>query len=180
MNIDEVGGWFPQENRTKLDELIDLHHCKSGIEIGSFLGLSAIWLAFRLERLQCLDTWCEEATEPNNNNLVATLRRYGIPRDFLRVFLGNVLDAGLMHKVTPIVGRSQEVHGQVVDADLVYIDGSHTYEDVRRDIELYAPKARKVICGDDYVERDGFGVIRAVTELLPSHQHVGQFWWALK
>ena len=180
MNFDEIGGWFPQENRDTLTRLIEEHQIESVIEIGSFLGLSAIWFAYHVHRVACIDPWHEPATEPTSNNLVTTLKRNGIPRDFLRVFLGNVLDAGMAYKITPIVGYSQDVHSQVVDADLVYIDGSHTYADCARDIQLYGPKARKIICGDDYVEHDSFGVIGAVSELLPNYQRCGPFWWVVK
>lgn len=38
----------------------------------------------------------------------------------------------------------------VGSVDLVYIDGDHTYEGVKLDIEMYGPLARKVLCGDDY------------------------------
>jgi hypothetical protein len=34
-----------------------------------------------------------------------------------------------------------------------------------------------VLCGDDHVEREGFGVIQAVKEMLPGYQHNGPFWW---
>ena len=178
MNLDDlVGGWFSPENRATLGVLIQEHQIESVIEIGSFLGLSAIWFAQRVHRIQCVDPWLEEATEPDNNNLVSTMQRFGVPRDFLRVFLHNIMEFGVAHKVTPIVGKSQDVHMYVVNADLVYIDGDHSYDGCKRDIELYGPKAKKIICGDDYVEREGFGVIEAVRELLPDVQNVGPVWW---
>ncbi len=34
--------------------------------------------------------------------------------------------------------------------DMVFIDGSHKEEDVYRDLELWAPKARLLVCGHDW------------------------------
>jgi predicted O-methyltransferase YrrM len=49
--------------------------------------------------------------------------------------------------------------------DLVYIDGNHAYEFVRKDLELYAPlmKERGLIGGHDYTPFYS-GVVRAVDE----------------
>jgi len=34
--------------------------------------------------------------------------------------------------------------------DMVFIDGGHRYEEVKRDIEAWLPKTRRIICGHDY------------------------------
>jgi len=174
---DFVLGWFADENRVKLAELIDEHEVKSVIEIGSFLGLSAIWFAKNAGHVTCIDKWREDATEENENNLLATLRRHGMPRDFYQVFLDNMVEAGVAQQITPLRGKSVDLAPFVHPADLVYIDGDHGYEGCAADIIAYGGSARKIICGDDYVDRDGFGVIKAVSKFLPNHQHVGPFWW---
>jgi hypothetical protein len=155
------------------------------VEVGSFLGLSAVWFARRVEQVHCVDTWREGATYESDNNLVGTLRRWGYPCpfDFFPIFRENIMRSGVWHKITPIHGGSQHVIGQVPHADLVYLDAGHRYEEVKSDILLYKERARVILCGDDYVKRediDGspcFGVIEAVNELLPDAQHVGPFWW---
>ena len=50
--------------------------------------------------------------------------------------------------------------------DVVYIDGSHDYEDVKQDIELFLPKISKngIISGHDYTPEIWGGVIQAVDE----------------
>lgn len=177
MNINEIPGWFDQRNRDLLVELICAHEVTSAIEIGCFLGLSTIWFGMHVHRIQCIDLWREDAIYAGPNNLVETLARMGTPRDFYHVWERNVVAAGVWPKVTPIRGRSDEEHSRVVDADLVYIDGDHSYEGCKRDIELYMPKARKIICGDDFVGRPGFGVIQAVQEVVPGASNAGPFWW---
>lgn len=181
-----IPGWFAEENRVKLHELIREHGIKSVVEVGSFLGLSAVWFAQRVHQVHCVDTWCELATYESENNLVGTLRRWDLPRDFFHIFRDNVMRSGVWHKICPIKGHSRFVINEVPYADLVYLDGDHSYEGCKRDIDMYQDKARVILCGDDYCERveiDGtgktpaFGVIEAVNELLPDAQHVGPFWW---
>ena len=186
-----IAGWFARENREQLGKLIAEHNIKSVVEIGSFLGLSAVWFAQRVESVHCVDTWYEGATFESENNLVGTLRRWGYPcpYDFFPLFRDNVMRSGYWHKIHPIKGHSQFVVDEVPFADLIYLDAGHKYEEIKRDIEIYREKAGVILCGDDYTERmesDGtgetpcFGVIEAVTELLPNHQYVGPFWWWMR
>lgn len=177
---DEIGGWFAPENRAILAQLIVEHRIKTVIEIGSFLGLSASWFVRRVEHVTCVDTWLETAEEATSNNLVLPLRRFGIPNDFYFVFKRNMEDLRLWSKITPVRGKSSEVHHEVDEADLVYIDGDHSQEGCASDIELYGRKARKIVCGDDYEERDGWGVREAVDAAFPDRQVSGRFWWAVK
>lgn len=178
-----IPGWFALENRIELGKLIASRDIKTVAEVGSFLGLSAVWFARNVEHVYCIDTWFELATHESENNLVGTLRRWDLPRDFFPIFRDNIMRSGYWHKITPLKGHSHYVHGEVPIVDLVYLDGDHSYHGCRRDIEIYRDKARVILCGDDYTPRtepDGrkcFGVIEAVSELLPNHQHVGPFWW---
>lgn len=182
----EPFGWFDSHNREMLEKLIKRHQVKTVLEIGSFLGCSTAWFAHRVEHVTCIDRWIEEETVATNNNLVATLRDLPCPPDFFQVFLDNMKREGVSEKVTTIRSRSsnREAARLAPLVDLVYIDADHSYGGCLSDIRLYAPKARKVICGDDYVwldsgkERDGYGVRRAVTEVFPAHQSSGPFWWS--
>ena len=178
--IEGIPGWFPEEHRTALERIIEEYHVKSVVEVGSFLGLSAVWFARRVDKVTCVDTWFEEANYDSPNNLTGTLRRWEWPRYFFHLFRENVIRAGVWHKIYPVRGRSYCVHEEVEAADLVYIDADHSYEGCKRDIQLYRSKARKIICGDDYNPNvPEFGVIHAVDELLPQRQVSGTFWWAV-
>lgn len=175
-----IGGWFPEESRQILAELINRHDVKSVIEIGSLFGLSAVWFAQRVDRVTCVDTWYEEANYVSANNVAGTLRRWELPRDFFYLFRENVMRCSVFHKICPVRGNSHYVSGEVEDADLTYLDGDHSYEGCKRDIEIYGPKTRKVLCGDDYADCPEFGVIQAVDELLPKRQVKGRFWWHIQ
>lgn len=50
--------------------------------------------------------------------------------------------------------------------DFIYLDGSHRYEDVTKDLRDWLPKLQEhgLVSGHDYLEMDGFGVIQAVDE----------------
>ena len=171
------GGWFGDDNKRKLEELIAKYNVKSVIEIGSFLGYSTAWFARRVERVTCIDTFEEPATVADNNNLVGVLPKIGVPNDFYSHFIRNMEAEGVIDRINIVRGRSDLVHWQVLEADLVYIDGDHSYQGQKGDIIAYLPKARKVICGDDYTPQDFPGLIQATNELLPQHKHQGAFWW---
>ena len=55
--------------------------------------------------------------------------------------------------------------------DFVYIDGNHTYEYVKNDIETYYPKIRDhgVLSGHDFSRAYNGDVIRAVVEFASKH-----------
>jgi hypothetical protein len=180
MKADEIGGWFPDENRQTLEYLIDKYPIRSVLEIGSFLGLSAAWFAQRVEHVTCVDLWIENATARSNNNLVETLQQCGLPRDFFDIFCRNMKAVGVMDKITAIRGNSRFVADLVPAHDLVYIDADHSLEGCTSDLTLYGPKARFVLCGDDFVDRPEFGVIPAVRQYIPA-PHLRTyvpFWWA--
>ncbi len=172
----EIFGWFAPHNRAMLAELIAEHEIKTVLEIGAFLGLSTAWFAERVESVTVIDKFDEIETEESENNLVYTLRTEGLPNPFRPVFDRNMQDAGVARKISVIEAWSREAARRVGEFDLIYIDGDHSYEGVRSDIELYLPKARAVICGDDYTARFP-GILRATAELLPEHRSNGPFWW---
>lgn len=52
--------------------------------------------------------------------------------------------------------------------DFIYIDGSHSEENVRRDLELYLPKLKKngIIAGHDYLELVWPDLVKVVTDVV--------------
>lgn len=57
--------------------------------------------------------------------------------------------------------------------DFIYIDACHIYESVLWDMENYFPKLKKggLLCGHDYFNHPGFGVIRAVNEFCEKYDY---------
>ena len=61
-------------------------------------------------------------------------------RNFLETFKANVNACGLAHYVTPVQGWSTEVAKTwEKPIHLIFIDGSHQYDDVLRDFESFLP-----------------------------------------
>ena len=73
-------------------------------------------------------------------------------------------------KIEWIYKKSEDAHTEIPnELDFVYIDGSHKYEDIKKDIELYFPKVKQggIVSGHDFDEADdNNGVIQAVTEFF--------------
>ena len=88
--------------------------------------------------------------------------------------------AETLEEVAPFKGQyevlrmtSEEAAGRFApnSLDFVFIDGDHSYEGCRNDIELWWPKVKNggVLSGHDYRrDREGFGVVRAVNEFVTS------------
>jgi len=79
------------------------------------------------------------------------------------------------HRVVYKRGFSYDVVKTISDNyfDFIYLDASHLYKDVLRDLNEWLPKMKddSVICGHDYIEDDDFGVIRAVDEFCVEHNY---------
>ena len=69
--------------------------------------------------------------------------------------------------------------------DFVYLDGDHSYEGVKLDLQCWYPKLKEygVMCGDDYGHISGRGVIKAVNEfafdkkVIITYGDDNQFWF---
>jgi hypothetical protein len=77
-----------------------------------------------------------------------------------------VSSCGHFENLMMVQGYSPEVAGQIPEVDMVWIDGDHSFEATKADIETWLPKTRKLICGHDW-NHEGFpGVREAVSDVL--------------
>lgn len=153
------------------------------IEVGTWKGASAIHMADICAELDlptkilCIDTWLGAAefwTDLDDPDRYQSLKRiYGYPSVYYQ-FVSNVKRAEHEDRILAfpqtslIAGRLLKSWG--VQADLIYLDASHDYDDVFADMRVYWPLVRKggVLFGDDYttwadVKRaaDAFGGVPA-------------------
>lgn len=140
-----VLGYMNDSVRTTLQTLIDKYEVRSVIEIGSFLGLSACWFAERVESVVCVDVF-DRNMSPAMWRAMTVKATPETMDSMYDVFLANTAAYPNItsHKMTSLEAAQLDL-----EADLVYLDGDHTYEGVTADIEAWRPRARKVLCGDD-------------------------------
>ncbi len=84
---------------------------------------------------------------------------------------------GLDPKVTILRKTSMEALSDVPDGiDLIFIDGNHSYFNVKQDIEHWFPKIRPMgmLSGHDYNPSCFPQVIKAVNEIFPEGVLIGQ------
>ncbi len=132
------------------------------LEIGSWVGSSALTWAQSIRTfsphggsITCVDPWISFSTTNDLAN-VSLVRTWD---ELLRSGLAHEL---FLHNTKSIVAPlTREVRrGKAADIlptlemgtyDLVYIDGSHYYDDVLQDLKLAAPLLRDggILCGDD-------------------------------
>ena len=136
-----VLGWLPKNARTTLEMLIDRFNVKTVIEVGSFLGLSALFFAERVDQVVCVDRFDRPISQ-----FVADLMDTELA-DQHTLFLQNT---EAYPNITTIKADSlKAAEQQDLVADLVYIDAGHEYEQVKADVTAWTPHALKVVCGDD-------------------------------
>lgn len=171
----DLQGW--NSNNKIFQDLIIQVQPKTIIEVGTWKGASAINMGNIIKKmnlqcqLYCVDTWL--GAEEFWNSLKDTpernlLLKHGYPQIYYQ-FLSNVVHCNLQKIILPLPLPStiafKVLEYNQIQADLIYIDGSHEYEDVKTDIKLYKQLLTKkgIMFGDDY--NDNWpGVKKAVNE----------------
>lgn len=137
-------------------ELIDQVKPKTIIEVGSWYGMSTITMAKACSpetKIYCVDTWLGsyEFIAMEDDERWNRMLKHGYPQAYYQ-FLSNIIHEGVVDKIEVIPTTSENAVPHLPQADLIYIDGQHTYKGVKEDLENYYPKLNKggVIFGDDY------------------------------
>jgi methyltransferase family protein len=146
-----------------------------GVEIGVAKGefSKAILDIVRPFKLHLVDPWEHQCRDdydkdPSNAGDDEQESRYRAVLDRFAAEIGE--SRVIVHR-----RYSQDVATQFADGQLdwVYIDGLHSYEGVRSDLELYRPKVKPdgIIMGHDYTNHANaqamkFGVVEAVNEFV--------------
>ncbi|MEI8125029.1 MAG: class I SAM-dependent methyltransferase [Parachlamydiaceae bacterium] len=174
----DAESWLGPTNAYFLDKFIKDRPIHVAVEIGSWIGSSARFIASRLQEngiLYAVDSWLGT---PEANILLQDPR---LPHLF-QLFLSNIKYAGLTHKVVPVRMYSV-MAAQILDikADLIYIDAAHDYQNVLDDIMAWHPHLTQggVMCGDDWSLYEGVSkaVLQAAKELNVKVYGVDNFWW---
>lgn len=106
------------------------------VEIGSFKGRSTACLA--LGSLNSTKIYAIDTFKGNKKDFVEGVQFNG--ESFYPTFIDNMKKLGVFKKIIPVIGFSSKIGLKwSVPIDLLFIDGSHVYEDVKRDFELFYP-----------------------------------------
>jgi predicted O-methyltransferase YrrM len=155
-------------------ELIIRHRPNRIIEVGSWLGASAVnmgrvcrELAIPCHEIVCIDTWLGGADMIIQQSADGTVvphpfarslnRKHGYPQIYY-TFLRNVIEAGLEDLITPLPMPSSAAYSILkrlgVTADLIYVDAAHEFDAVLDDLRKYWEllESGGVLIGDDYDE----------------------------
>jgi predicted O-methyltransferase YrrM len=131
-------------------------------EVGSWLGESAInWAAAIAEfnggagRVLCIDPWRPyDGRAGPAQRLAPEFARLLETGEAFELFRSNIRAAGIENLIEVHRAASDDalraLRGR--EFDLIYIDGDHTYRQVRADIENAQPLVRDggILCGDDF------------------------------
>ena len=163
---EKIGGWM------SADELKWLHEkasqMSSVVEVGSWKGRSAYALASGCKgRVWCVDHFCGSPSELNGAHAEAN------HENIYAAFRENVAS---LHNIS--IARMSSVEASRFfegPLDMVFIDGEHTYESAKADIEAWRPLARKLFCGHD---RNQDGVPKALKDCgVDFKEGPGSIWY---
>lgn len=124
------------------------------VEIGCYIGEStSIFLReLPIIRMHCIDPWMPNSKYHKDDITLA-----------YRIFQAQFSDSDRV-----FIHRTTSLEIPKIPFDVIYIDGSHKYEDVKADLLYWLPYSRPgaIICGHDYEDEGKFGVKKAVDEVL--------------
>jgi hypothetical protein len=161
-DLDGIAGWMSKEELSWLAETS--RTMESVVEIGSWKGRSTKVL---LENCPG-DVYAVDHFEGCPADITGNLAK---SQDVYSQFVNNV---GAFENLR-VLRMSSEEAANTVDGDkfdMVFIDGDHTFSGVKKDIEMWLPKCKKLICGHDYHE-----VMYIVHALLGNVKTCGTIWY---
>lgn len=157
----KVQGW--NSNSVALRHAIEIGQPESIVEVGSWLGASALFMAgLSPASIICVDTFLASNEVLWRENNVTDL-----VNNFTQVyeqFCANISHHKLNNRISPLPMTSSSAAElfmkEQVQIDMVYIDAGHREREVYADLQDWWPLTKKVLVGDDY--NSGWeGVIKA-------------------
>lgn len=186
---DDIEGWFD------FMEIYDkaVTRAQDGavfVEIGSWMGKSACYLAELIRKsgkkisFTCVDIWDDNWTDAAFWAQICKAREAG--KTLMQMFRDNLDRYGVGEYVKSIKSDSSEGAKFFEDGtvDMVFIDASHEYEYVKRDLEAWWPKVKPggIFAGHDFFYAPG--VRQAVEEFFRSKgrefRTINQSWYVEK
>ena len=162
----KIDGWCSKTDGRLLYKLVLESDNKTIVELGTWKGKSAIYLAAALNKqnsgmLYCVDRWIGDESK----SYIQSTEGYSKDQLF-NEFLFNV--SSLASKIKPLRGDTIEINKLwpiCSKIGLLHIDAGHKYEEVKRDFELWSTLVdiNGIIVFDDVPAKPG--PTRLVSEL---------------
>ena len=150
------------------------------VEVGSWKGKSTAYLGVEVInsgkdiKVYAVDTWLGSPNEDVHQNDPAV-----VSGTLFDLFVNNMEPINNQKKIIwPMRSDSTEASKEFEDGsvDCIFIDASHDYENVKKDITTYLPKVKSggILAGHDW---SWHGVGKAVTELIPNAVPTNEDCW---
>jgi len=173
----DIFGWFNKQGREVYKEMVQKFGDGSHfVEVGRFMGRSTCAMA------QIIQKYNKKIKFDAVDHFRGSIEHENIlkGKDLYEIFINNMKEANILDIVKPIKMDSLEAAKLYKDEslDFVFIDASHDYVSVIKDIEAWLPKVKNlgILAGDDYNEKHP-GVIKAVDEKFGKEtRKTGHYW----
>jgi hypothetical protein len=167
-------GWFSENNINTYRKLVSkIPNNGSMIEIGVWKGRSLCSVSDIIKSknitVYAIDTFLGTESELQSTHQEAKYKT------IKEQFIYNISSFGILENVKVFELTSEEFSKFHLPADLVFIDGDHSYKSIKSDIKNYFPFALKIIAGHDY-DTNWSGVIKAVGEFFTKFEIEHDIW----
>jgi len=147
----DMHGWFDDRNKEFLKDIIT-PQMKVIVELGAWLGTSTRWLCDNSSaKVFSVDHWQGSIEHQGRKDV----------KDKLSTLYETFLVNCWSHKdrIVPVrmntISGMHYIHDNDIVPDMIFVDASHEYEDVLKDLEtanMLFPRA--ILCGDDWSWRN--------------------------
>lgn len=168
-----VNGWF---NFSELYDMIcEKYEEGPFVEIGVWQGMSLAYLMLKAkhDNVWGVDTFKGCPNNPGEQNLIRSQNL-----DLEKNTRENLAKLKLTPKLLVMESVEGASHFKDGECSFVYVDGGHSYKQVKADLQAWYPKVKfgGIIAGHDY---PADGVKRAVNEFFgeKSITTKGDYWW---
>jgi len=170
---EKIFGWLPTSELRWLRQQASIH--QKIVEIGSFMGRSTRVLAENTRgTVTAVDTWAGSDEQQHRDILD------GKPADWLfkefKLNMAGLTNVAVMRMLS--LDAAKALVGNTYD--MVFIDASHDYDNVKADIEAWLPLTAPggLFCGHDF-HSGAPGVMRAVAERFPNARVFESIWYSV-
>jgi hypothetical protein len=161
----DIDGWMSVMELNWLRDMAE--KSENVVEVGSWKGRSTHAILSGCKgKVIAVDTW--EGSEDERHGK----QKEALNGNLYQIFMENV---GSFQNLEPWKMLEIDAADKIPDksVDMVFLDADHRYEKVKKQIQRWLPKAKKILCGHDF---DSHETQEAVTEIFGDVDTVESLW----